>query len=133
MTARRIERICCGVALDGLMSGESWNSSSSSCPRKYATSPTLRSSSTARDLGAHLGLGGLGVHALDDAEAGAEDAREDLVRRAPLARRAAVDARRRAPASRERTRKSRTRRVLPMPVAPTTVTVRVCFLSRAAA
>ena len=48
----------------------------------------------ARDLRADLRLRGLAVHALDDAEASAEDAREDVVGGALIARRAAEDARR---------------------------------------
>ena len=48
-----------------------------------------------RDLRADLGLRRLGIHALDDAEARAENAREDVVRRAALTRRPAEDTRRR--------------------------------------
>ena len=47
-----------------------------------------------RDLRADLRLRGLAVHALDDAEARAEHAREDVVGGALIARRAAEDARR---------------------------------------
>ena len=47
-----------------------------------------------RHLRAHLSLGRLGVHALDDAEPGAQHPREDLVGGAALASAAAEDARR---------------------------------------
>ena len=114
------------------MSGESWNSRSSSWPRKYATSPTLRSSSTVGQLGADLRLRRLGVHPFDDPEPARSTRAKTSYAGPPRApcrgRRAA-----RCPPSRERTRSRGPAASCRARFAPRTVTVRVCFLSRARA
>ena len=83
MTARRIERICCGSPSTALMSGESWKLELEELPEEVGDVADLAVLEHGGELRAHLGLGGLGVHAFDDAEPGPQDAREDLVRGPP--------------------------------------------------
>ena len=76
------------VALDGLDERRVLEAELEQLPQEVGDVADLAVLEHGRELRPHLGLGGLGIHAFDRAEPGPEHAREDLVRRAALARRA---------------------------------------------